>query len=164
MTIETLVDLAPDLFTRALLVSMSENSDFSVRGSAASICLILAQFAPDRVPLDVVAKLARHDEDWYVTEPATAALKSICNARRNALHFFFANLKHREPEARAHAARAIRGIAAKEPEILEADRLRRSLDDLHRIGDQNVAKYIAEAWNKVRGTKFRDGYKYGLGG
>ncbi len=88
MTMETLVDLAPDLFNRGLLLSLSESSDFSVRGSAASICLILAQFAPERVPLDVVIKLARYDENWYVAEPATAALKSICKARRNVLHFF----------------------------------------------------------------------------
>jgi hypothetical protein len=41
MVMETLVDLAPDLFDRALLVSMSKSKNFSVRGSAASICLIL---------------------------------------------------------------------------------------------------------------------------
>jgi hypothetical protein len=164
MTMETLVDLDPDLFDRALLVSMSESSDFSVRASAASICLILAQFAPDRVPLDVAIKLARHDEDWYVTEPATAALKSICKPRRNVLHFFFANLQGPEPQARAHAARALRGIAAKEPEILDAERLLRALRDLRRIGDKESEEYIAEALQKVQATEHQNGYKYGLGG
>ena len=164
MTMETLVDLAPHLFDRELLISMSENSDFSVRGSAASICLILAQFAPDRVPVDVLVKLARHDEDWYVTEPATAALKSICNARRNVLHLFFTELRDPDPQARAHAARAIRGIAAKEPEILESDRLQQAADELRRIGDKHAEEYIGEAWKRVRETQFKDGYKYGLGG
>lgn len=163
MTMETLVDLAPDLFDRALLVSMSESSDFSVRGSAASICLTLAQFAPDRVPLDVAMKLARHDEDWYVMEPATAALKSICKPRRNVLHFFFANLQDPEPQARAHAARTLRGIGAKEPQILDPKRLRRALSDLRRIGDREAEKYIADACQRVRATEQEDGYKYRLG-
>jgi len=164
ITMETLVDLAPDLFDRALLLSMSQSSDFSVRGSAASICLVLAQFAPDRVPLDVAMKLATHDEDWYVTEPATAALKSICKARRNVLYFFFTNLQHPEPQARAHAARALRGIAAKEPQILDPDRLFRALSDLRRNGDREAEQYIAEAYQKVRATEHESGYKYGLGG
>jgi hypothetical protein len=164
MTMETLVDLAPDLFDRALLLSMSQSPDFSVRGSAASICLVLAQFAPDRVPLDVAMKLASHDEDWYVTEPATAALKSICKARRNVLYFFFTNLQHPESQARAHAARALRGIAAKEPEILDPQHLLRALNDLRRIGDREAEQYIAEAYQKVRATEQESGYKYGLGG
>lgn len=149
MTMETLVDLAPDWFDRPLLVSMSRSPDFSVRGSAASICLTLAQFAPDRVPLDVAMKLARHDEDWYVTELATATLKSICKARRNVLHFFFANLQDPAPPARAHASRALLGIAAKEPEILDADRLRRALGELRRTGDEEAKEYIAEALKRV---------------
>jgi hypothetical protein len=164
MTMETLVDLAPDLFDRRLLVSMSRSLDFSVRASAASICLVLAQFAPDRVPLDVAMKLARNDEDWYVTEPATAALKSICKARRNVLYFFFTNLQHTEPQARAHAARALRGIAAKEPEILDPEHLLRALNELRRIGDNESERYIAEAYQKVRATEQEGGYKYGLGG
>lgn len=164
MTMETLVDLAPELFDRRLLAPMSQSSDFSIRASAASICLILAQFAPDRVPLDVAMKLARYDEDWYVTEPATAALKSICKARRNVLHFFFKNLQDADAQGRAHAARAIRGIAAKEPGILEPDHLQRAIGELRRIGDQHAEEYIAEAWKRVRAAKFEDGYRYGLGG
>lgn len=164
MTMETLVDLAPNLFDRKLLVSMSRSSDFSVRASAASICLVLAQVAPDRVPVDVAMKLGRHDEDWYVKEPAIAALKSICKSRRNVLYFFFATLDDPEPDARSQAARALRGIAAAEPEILDREHLNRVLNRLRRIGDKEAATYIAEALQKVKGTKFESGYKYGLGG
>ncbi|HYN14704.1 MAG TPA: toll/interleukin-1 receptor domain-containing protein [Terriglobales bacterium] len=164
MVMETLVDLAPDFFDRPLLISMSRSKDFSVRGSAASICLALAQFAPDRVPVDVLMTLSSHDEDWYVTEPATAALKSICKDRPNVLQVFFAKLLDPDPEARAHAARAVRGIAAKEPEILDAERLGCSLNHLLRIGDKNAAGYLTDALQRVRATKRRDGYKYGLGG
>jgi TIR domain len=163
MTMETLVDLAPHLFGRSLIASMASNSDFSVRGSAASICLVLAQFAPDRVPVDILMKLARHDEDWYVMEPATAALKSLCRARRNILSFFYRGLRQPDSQARAHAARALRGIAAREPEILEAERLKRALDYLHGVGDKETELYVAEAYERAGVTQFEDGYKYGLG-
>jgi hypothetical protein len=163
MTMETLVDLAPEWFGRSLLLDMSRSRDFSIRSSAASICLALAQFAPDRVPLDVAMKLARYDEDWYVVEPATAALKSICEERRNVLHFFFAMLRHPKPDARAHAARALRGIANKEPEILRPEYLRAALRKLKGPEDKEARQYITEALRKARKVKRRNGYKYGLG-
>jgi hypothetical protein len=163
MTMEILVDLAPHLFSRSLIASMAGSPDFAVRGSAASICLVLAQFAPALVPVDIVMKLARYDEDWYVMEPATATLKSLCRARRNILGFFYRGLRQSQPQARAHAARALRGIAAREPEILEAERLVRALHYLRRLGDKEAEVYIAEACERAGVTKFEDGYRYGLG-
>jgi len=114
--------------------------------------------------VEVLLPLSTHDEDWYVTEPATAALKSICRDRPNVLHFFFAKLLNVDSGAREHAARALRGIAAQEPEILDAEALSRALTYLKSVGDKTSADYLSFALEKVRAAERRNGYKYGLGG
>jgi hypothetical protein len=66
ITIESVAQLAPWLFDRALLSRMANHPNFSIRSSAASICMDFAQFAPDRVPVDILLRLATPYEDWYV--------------------------------------------------------------------------------------------------
>jgi TIR domain len=56
-TIEECAELAPDLVSRLTLFKMAWHPDFSVRSTAASICLRWAQFAPDRVPVDILLNL-----------------------------------------------------------------------------------------------------------
>ena len=91
-TIECFAELAPWVVDHKLLSRMANHTDFSIRSTAASICMNFAQFAPDRVPMDILLKLARHDEDWYVMAPAFAALKSMARQRPAALHVFFMSL------------------------------------------------------------------------
>ncbi len=76
-TIEACAEFSPFLVSRSVLWEMAQNPDFSVRSSAASICMDLAQFAPDRVPVDLLTRLSVYSEDWYVESPANAALKAM---------------------------------------------------------------------------------------
>lgn len=161
-TIESLAELAPWLFDHALLARMANSPIFEIRGLAASICMDFAQFAPDRVPLDIAFRLSRHDEDWYVMAPATAALKAMAKPCPAVLSFFYRRLHDQIPEAREHAAEALADIAEKEPEILDPEDLQRELAYLLRIGDRSAASSIAQAASKAKRVEHRSGYKYGI--
>lgn len=78
-----------------------------------------AQFAPDRVPIDILLKLSVHDEDWYVQAPANAALKSMAGAVPGVLEIVYSRLRSSDAEERAHAAACILDIAKGEPGLLE---------------------------------------------
>jgi hypothetical protein len=161
-TIESIANLAPWLIGHAVLARMANHSDFTIRAVAASICMDFAQFAPDRVPLDIVFRLARYDEDWYVMAPATAALKSMARPIPGVLNFFYMHLHDSDPEAREHAAAALLDISKNEPEVLEPTDLERELHSLLQREDKLAADYIAKALSRAKQVKHRDGYKYGI--
>jgi hypothetical protein len=115
---------------------MADNQDFSVRSSASSICMNFVQFAPDRVPVDLLIKLSDYTEDWYVETPANAAMARSMPA---VLRIFFLRLRSRDPEERAHAARSLAEIAKREPEILDPDETRTELSRLKALGDKKAA-------------------------
>jgi hypothetical protein len=129
-TIEACAEFAPQLFAHAVLARMANNPDFSVRSSAASICMNLAQFAPSVVPVDLLMKLSASDEDWYVERPANAALKAIARSMPAVLQIFFERLHGEAPEQRIHAAHNIADIAKCEPQILDVKKLSRELSIL----------------------------------
>ena len=161
-TVEACVQFAPQLIDHSRLSRMAGNADFSVRSSAASICMDLAQFAPDRVPVDLLIKLSVYSEDWYVETPANAALKAMARSMPAVLRIFFARLRSQDAEERVHAARALREIAKREPEILDPDELKTELSRLKALGDKKASAAIAEVLPKVlRSTRIK-GYKYGL--
>jgi nucleoside phosphorylase len=161
-TIEACAELAPRLFTHAVLSRMTNNSDFSVRSSAASICMDLAQYAPDRVPVDLLIKLSVHNEDWYVETPAIAALKAMVRSMPAVLGIFFARLRSEQAEERTHAAQALAEIAKREPEVLDPDALKKELSRLRFIGDKDATALIARVLPRVRRSRRIDRYKYGL--
>jgi hypothetical protein len=160
-TIESIAQLAPWLITRELIVDMANSKDFSVRSAAASICFDLAHLAPERVPIEVVIKLANYNEDWYVTTPATGALKIMARWRPAILQLFDCWLSSEDADEREHAAAAIADIADREPEILEKDSLSAALEQLNRIGDSTSADYIAKAVSKAQRAVDVYPYKYG---
>jgi hypothetical protein len=121
-----------------------------------------AQYAPDRVPMDILLKLARHDEDWYVMAPAFAALKAMARQRPAALHVFFRRLHSSDSVVREYAANALADIANKEPDILDPEKLKQELSRLSQIGDHVAAEFIAEALPKVEEAERSSTYKYGL--
>lgn len=162
ITIESFAELAPWLIDHELLTKMAKHPDFSIRSSAASICMSLAQFAPDRVPVNILLRLATHDEDWYVTAPATAALQAMVRHRPAILRVFFKRLHSSDPHVREHAAQALDGIAHQEPGILEPGELEYELSRLEELADEMAAHYITEALPKVKQAKRISPYKYGL--
>lgn len=99
---------------------MASHSEFTVRASATTVCMGLAQYAPDRVPVDILITLSVYDEDWYVQAPANAALKA---PRPAVLRIFFMRLHSSNPGERTHAAYALASIADKEPELPDTDEL-----------------------------------------
>jgi hypothetical protein len=122
----------------------------------------LSQFAPDRVPIDILIKLSVYDEDWYVQAPANAALKAMVEPMPNVLHIFVARLRSAEREERVHAARTLADIATKEPHLFKADMLRAELAILERLGDEDASRHIGRALQRVELVTHKSGYKYGI--
>jgi TIR domain-containing protein len=149
-TIESVAQLAPWLINRELIFDLANSADFALRSSAASMCFDLAHLAPDRVPTDVVIKLAHYNEDWYVTTPATGTLKILARFRPAILQIFYAWLTSRDADEREHAAAAIEDIAEAEPEILDVNALTACLEFTKRVGDSVSEKIISRAIEKAR--------------
>ena len=160
--IESCAKLAPWLIDHQTLTRMSVNRVFSVRSSAAFICMNFARFAPDRAPVDILTKLSVYDEDWYVQAPANAALKAMARALPAVLQIFFMRLHNASAEERAHSAYALLDIAEKEPDMLDAEELERELFRLRRIGDKDAVHYLEKALPKVQQVSHVSGHKYGI--
>jgi len=160
MTVERCVQLAPKLATHEMVARLARHPNFTVRSSAASMCMDLVEFAPDRVPVDVLLRLAVHTEDWYVEAPATAALKRMARLQPAALQVFYGRLRDSDGGARAHAARAFRDVARQEPEILDAARLRAAMKSLKAGRDVEAINNIRAALASIRRSKKKMVHKY----
>lgn len=161
-TIESCVQLAPWLIRHEQLAKMAKHPHYSVRSTAASICMHLANSAPDRVPIDLLLKLSVHDEDWYVQAPAVAAIKGMANIIPSALCIFYERLHSQNADARTHAAAAISDIAANEPELLNQDRLKKELLKLTELGDREAYKHISDALKLLKDVRESGRLRYGL--
>src|SRR5208283_564464 len=161
-TIECCAELAPSQFGYATLSRMASHRNFSIRSTVAAICMRWAQFAPDRVPVNLLLKLSVYDEDWYVEAPANAALKSIAASVREVLGVFFVRLRSQKADERAHAARAILEIAEKEAEILDPSMIAAEIKQLRSVSDKLALRSLLKAAQLVTKTNYRSAYKYGL--
>ena len=141
---------------------MASSAIRSVRSMAASICMDLAQYAPDRVPVNLLLELSRYDEDWYVQAPANAALKAIASSQPIVLHIYYQRLQSNEQGERALAAYSLASIAEKEPELLDLLKLENSFSELSRWNDEESCGHITIAMERAKRGKKRVGYKYGL--
>jgi nucleoside phosphorylase len=144
-TIECVAGLSPDLIDRGMLSYLAVHSDFSNRASAASICMVLANYAPSRVPIDIAIRLSRHDEDWYVQAPANAALKTLVRSMPNVQRVYFTRLRSSDRFEREHAATALLGIARQEPELIDRKAMKHELALLRSLGDKTSERQIKTA-------------------
>jgi hypothetical protein len=159
-TIESCLRLAPQLISHRQLAQMASLRNFSVRSSAAAICMDLAHSAPHLIPLDILLKLSVHDEDWYVEVPANSALKAMASTFPDVLEVFFERLHSKVPEARSQAASALRDVARQEPGLLDVKRLSEEVKVLRRALDTEALKYMEEAARKVAQSKRLQRYRY----
>ena len=162
MVIESCAQLSPFLIRHETLARMAAHRSFTVRSSVASICMDHAQFAPDRIPVDILIDLSKFDEDWYVQAPANAALKSIASSQPGILHIYYQRLVSSDPDERAHAAHALLEIAQTEPDILDLGGLQRAHGRLVQMGDKEARHHIEEALPLVQNAQDVFRYKYGI--
>jgi TIR domain len=162
MTFECCLRYAPWLITRLQFSTLAKHKNFSVRSVAASICLDMAQSAPDRVPIDILIPLSRYDEDWYVEAPANAALKSMASAFPAVLEVFFSRLQSNLPEERLHAASAIRGLTKKDAELLDRERISAELARMKELGDQDLITELEKVLHLLKGVQRKSRWRYGL--
>jgi TIR domain len=161
-TIECCAKLTPWLMDHEQLSRMAYHENFSVRSTVASICMEWAEFAPDRVPLDLLIKLSAFDEDWYVEAPANASLKAMVRSCPVVLQIFYKRLRSADEDERVHAAAAIKDIADTEAYVLDAKRVGEELRLLRMLGDKEAAKAVAVALSKCRKAARRPRIRYGL--
>ncbi len=162
LVIESCTQLLPQLAERPILARMAEHPNFTVRSTAASICMDMSNFAPSKVPTDIVIKLAVHYEDWYVQAPVTAALKTLAAGQPAVLRVFYDRLASDDPDCRAHAANAIRDIAHKEPDILDLSELVEASKKLAKAGDVEAVSLLGEALPLVKKAGDTSRFKYGI--
>ena len=160
--VEMCAAAAPYLIARSDIFELAAHKDFSVRSSAASMCMELARVAPDRVPIDVLLRLSRYNEDWYVQAPANAALKALAHRIPAVLHIFLNRLGSEDRDEREHAASQLLSISNEEPEILDPESLERALSDLKKRSDKNTRDIVARALTNLKGIERQSKYKYGL--
>jgi len=161
-TIEMCADLSPDLISRSILVQLATHPNFSVRSSAASICLNWAQFDPGRIPVDILLKLSVHSEDWYVERPANAALKSMVRAVPAVLQIYYSRLRSSDAREREHSASNLCEIAEKEPDLLDRRDFAGAILELERMGDRDALEYLRRALALIGEGEPSSKYKYGL--
>jgi hypothetical protein len=162
MTLECCVDLAPWLITHSQLSELASHPNFSVRSVAASICMKLANSAPDRVPFDLLLKLSVHDEDWYVESPANAAIKTMASSLPAVLRVYYERLRSDNQDERLHSAAAIHSISREEPWLLDRDLLTGEHARLKAQGDKEASREIAEVLEILKGVKQKPQYRYGI--
>ncbi|MGP8281612.1 MAG: hypothetical protein ACLQT6_02730 [Desulfomonilaceae bacterium] len=162
MVVESFAELAPWLIDRSLLIRMAKSKDYSIRSSAAAICMSLAKFAPDRVPTDILLKLAVPDEDYYVDTPATAALKILARYRPAILRIFLMRLADSDPSVRIHAAEALSSISHVEPEILDPLELKKELDKMKTLDDPISKGHLSKALENAEQRARVSPDKYGF--
>ncbi|MGH9325289.1 MAG: toll/interleukin-1 receptor domain-containing protein [Terriglobia bacterium] len=161
-TLESAVRVAPWLIGHAQLSKLAEHNNFSVRSTAASICMDLAHSAPDRVPLDIVLKLSKSDEDWYVQAPANAALKAMARSFPDVLRIFYTRLRSEAEDERWHSLAQIEGVAKEEPGLIEPQVLREEAVRLKRLGDLKASDRLHRVLSRVKKVKRTGPYRYGL--
>ena len=155
MLVETLVEWEPTLIPCELLEQMASDPSFSVRSSAAMCLFHLAHSAPAQVPLLLVARLASPHEDWYVTQPATAALLILARTRRVVVEVIRQWSSSDNPAEREHAANMLRKMALIDPELVPSEILQRLCSD----PEANVrvnAEFALEALQKAGWPKSRE--------
>jgi nucleoside phosphorylase len=161
-TVECVLALSPDLLRRGFLIYLASSQDFSLRASAASICMELANSEPTRVPLDVLIPLSRYDEDWYVQAPANAALKAMMGTMPYIYRIFRSRLRSKNSDEREHAASALADIGRTEPEILDAEEIRGEINRLNVIHDKKAVRILMPILPAVTKAGRKSNYKYGL--
>jgi hypothetical protein len=160
--VEMCAAAAPYLIAHSDIFELAAHKDFSVRSSAASMCMELARVAPDRVPIDVLLRLSNYNEDWYVQAPANAALKTLAHRIPAVLRIFLNRLGSEDRDEREHAASQLLSISNEEPEILDPEPLAKALIYLTKRKDKNARDIITRALANLQGVERQSKYKYGL--
>lgn len=160
--IECVLGLCPDLLSKEDIRYLARHPDFSLRASAASICMEISNVDPSRVPLEILIPLSFYNEDWYVQAPANAALKTMMSTMPNIYRIFRVRLHSGNADEREHAASNLADVARNEAWLLDANDLEAQIKQLRASKDQRAAGILAKVLPKVRKTGRRPKYKYGL--
>ncbi len=156
--LEALNRLDPTVVTLDLMEELAQQPDFSKRSSAAVMLWDRAAVAPGDVPLGLLARLARPDEDWYVNAPAMAAVKLLMIARRETRAILDEIASSPNRDHRYAVALALFDLARIEPSAVPPDlatRLRNDDDESVRQQAWEVEKLLAPLAEFAYERRFR---------
>jgi len=123
--IEEIVDYDSRLVPMDAIIRMSQDHSFSVRSSAAVCLYKFSNVSPGTVPLDLVVKLASPREDWYVFNPARAALKTLAHRNFSALRVLIKLASSKKTEIAEDYARDLLEVIKNDPEVVQVDSLKK---------------------------------------
>jgi len=162
MIVELCCQLSPILVKHDFLRKMASHANFAIRSSAASICMDLSNFAPDRVPADILYDLSKSNEDWYVQAPANAAIKTLASTRPIVLQIYYQRVLSSDPGDREQAAEMLLDIANNEPHILDIDVMTNIHNELSKLGYKEAFLFIKKILPRIIQGEKKSRYKYGL--
>jgi len=146
--LEAVDRLDPTLVSVETIETLAGAEEFSLRSSAAIILWQWSEVAPMKVPLPLLGRLARpQDEDWYVQAPAIAAAKQLMLRRPDARQIFDHLAESPDVEARYSAATALLNVAHVLPVVVPLDRVRALCQD----PEESVASKGAELLRALDG-------------
>jgi hypothetical protein len=143
--IEELVLWVPGLVDDSVLEAMAYDPDWTLRSSAALCYFELAAMNPAAIPIKVVHDLAAHNEDWYVSTPATHALLRMTRARPIVIDLLAVDLQSDDKQARRHAAHAVELLTVRDWDLVS--------DDLLSMMAKSDDPHVREAGQKCSAIK-----------
>jgi hypothetical protein len=109
---------------------LSLSPETTHRIAAVDLLWDLAEAAPGMVPLGLLGRLARpNDEDWYVEAPAMAVVKLLMLTRRHARVIFDRLAASTEAEDRYAVAAALLDLSRVQPAAVPPDLAHRLVND-----------------------------------
>ncbi len=134
------------LIPLAFLERICSDQAIPRRMCAAGILWDWASSSPGDVPLDLVSRLARpDDEDWYVFAQALACIRELLLSRPGARILVTRLASSRSVNERREAARILRDVAINDARLVSAEIVK----PLVRDADSETAAAAAQAWELI---------------
>jgi len=119
--VEYLVEADPTLISQTELYRLATSRKTSIRMSAAVILWGWSMNIPGYVPIDLLMRLIRSDEDWYVFTPARSAMKQLALSRVDAMAVIRQMALDDDHYDQEFALDALEQISSERPDLVPAD-------------------------------------------
>jgi hypothetical protein len=137
LILEEILEYDASLVPREAILKMSEDHVFSLRSCAAVCLFALANMAPSLVPLDVAIRLASTHEDWYVSTPALATLKTLAHKMPRAFDAILRMACSQDEYEAEQGADALLEVVRNDPDVIGDEDLK--------LLERSPSKYAQEA-------------------
>ena len=128
--LEAMSGLDAALVSVTMIEELAASAEYVPRSCAANLLRDRVAVAPLDIPLGLLGRLAwPSGEDWFVAEPAMAAVKELVLSRPDAYVIFESLSASAEPQDRYAVAQALLDVAAVRPDAVATSLAERLAED-----------------------------------